>query len=444
VPTASRAFEGAIVQRVDRPSPSVHVFSLRLPGRSVELAIVCAREAVAMGEIARAPSKRGTHADAETMRWRKQLEGARVISLAHRTDRPWFRLTLVRAGEQRAVVASREGAAMLLDVGALPIETDGAITIVAADEEPALAQQAELAVVRALAAVRDDRKRTLVSAIERVAQRIGKRIEAIEGDLKKIGEADALTARGTLLAGHAHAIPRGAREAIVEDWSTGEARRVTIALDPAKSAREQAEALFHRAKRLKRGATIAQARRDEAVLARDALRELAAAARAAETDDALDAVEKRSKAAGVAGARVSLTKKGATPAERLPYTSYRSGEHPILVGRSAADNDALTTKVARPHDLWLHAKGITGAHVIVPLDKRETCPIDVLVDAAHLAAHFSDAKGETVVDVVHTPRRYVRKPRGAAPGAVAIDREKVIVLRVEPARIARLLATADR
>src|ERR1019366_3337085 len=64
----------------------------------------------------------------------------------------------------------------------------------------------------------------------------------------------------------------------------------------------------------------------------------------------------------------------------------------ILVGRAAEKNDALTFHVARPHDLWLHAKNRAGSHVVVPLDKNTSCPGDVLVDAAHLAAHFSEAR----------------------------------------------------
>jgi predicted ribosome quality control (RQC) complex YloA/Tae2 family protein len=113
------------------------------------------------------------------------------------------------------------------------------------------------------------------------------------------------------------------------------------------------------------------------------------------------------------------------------------------VGRGAANNDALTFKVARPHDLWLHAKGRTGAHVIVPLEKNQTCPGELLVEAAHLAAHFSDGREEGVVEVQHTPRRYLRKPKGAAPGFVVVDREKVLVLRVSRETVARLLAAEE-
>ena len=135
--------------------------------------------------------------------------------------------------------------------------------------------------------------------------------------------------------------------------------------------------------------------------------------------------------------------RGPDPRERSPYRRYVSCDHAVLVGRGAADNDVLTTKIARPHDLWLHAKGVTGAHVVVPLQKGEAILADLLVDAAHLAAHFSDARGETIVEVMYVHRRYVRKPRKAPPGAVTVEREKVLVLRVEPERVARLLASAE-
>jgi len=68
----------------------------------------------------------------------------------------------------------------------------------------------------------------------------------------------------------------------------------------------------------------------------------------------------------------------------------------------------------------------------------------VLIDAAHLAAHFSDLRGEPSAEIQHTERRYLRKPKGAAPGAVNVDREKVLLLRLEPARLARLLASEKR
>jgi predicted ribosome quality control (RQC) complex YloA/Tae2 family protein len=113
------------------------------------------------------------------------------------------------------------------------------------------------------------------------------------------------------------------------------------------------------------------------------------------------------------------------------------------VGRGAAHNDQLTFQIARPHDLWLHAQGYPGAHVIVPLPKNQTCPGDVLADAAHLAAHFSDARDEAVVDVQYASRRYLRKPRGSAPGLVVVDREKIIAVRIDPGVLSALLASEE-
>jgi predicted ribosome quality control (RQC) complex YloA/Tae2 family protein len=99
--------------------------------------------------------------------------------------------------------------------------------------------------------------------------------------------------------------------------------------------------------------------------------------------------------------------------------------------------------VARGNDLWLHALGQAGAHVVVRLGGR---PVDQesLLDAAHLAAHFSDARGEPQAEVACTAAKHVRKGRGSAPGAVTYSQERVLQLRLEPARVARLLADEEQ
>jgi predicted ribosome quality control (RQC) complex YloA/Tae2 family protein len=114
------------------------------------------------------------------------------------------------------------------------------------------------------------------------------------------------------------------------------------------------------------------------------------------------------------------------------------------VGKGAEENDALTVRVARGNDLWLHARGLPGAHVVVRIEKGRAPDQDTLLDAAHLAAHFSDARGAPQVEVVSTRAKYVRKVKGAAPGAVTYSQEKVLFLRVEPGRVERLLAEEEQ
>ncbi len=289
----------------------------------------------------------------------------------------------------------------------------------------------------------DERKALLLAALERAIRKICRRVDAVKGDLRKIDQADELIARATLLSTHAHGSKRGAKELSVDDWSTGERVERVIPLDPAKTAREQADALFHRAKRMKRGRVVAEDRLAKAERTLEALRTLLSEAGTCEDEEQLHSCEQRAILLGALDPPTPVRAVPKESGERLPYRTFRSGEHTILVGRGAKDNDMLTTRVARPQDLFLHVKGTPGAHVIVPLQKGASCPAEVLIDAAHLAAHYSDARGEAVVDIVYVPRRYVRKRRGSPAGSVSLDREKVLVLRVETARLQKLLAAAD-
>ena len=200
---------------------------------------------------------------------------------------------------------------------------------------------------------------------------------------------------------------------------------------------ELAQQLFQKSKRLKRGLDIAPRRLEAVDSELEALERL----RKHFDDEAPEAL-----AARLTELRVPTTssqeqaRKRQQNAGRSPYREFVAADgSEIFVGRSAADNDRLTLRVARPHDLWLHARGVTGAHVVVPLAKGKSCSADALVDAATLAAHFSELRGELVVDVLYTPRRFVHKRKGAAVGSVSLDREKVIPVRIEARRVAQLL-----
>src|SRR5207237_5880232 len=124
---------------------------------------------------------------------------------------------------------------------------------------------------------------------------------------------------------------------------------------------------------------------------------------------------------------------------RLPYRTFRSASGArILVGRSARDNDELTLRVARGNDVWLHARGVQGSHVVVP-GAGDAPDARVLGDAALLAAHFSSARGASGVEVSWTRVKYVRK--AAAPGAVTYSQEKTLRVQLDDTRLRALLAT---
>ncbi len=102
----------------------------------------------------------------------------------------------------------------------------------------------------------------------------------------------------------------------------------------------------------------------------------------------------------------------------------------ILVGKSAQDNDVLTFKVGRPYDFWLHVASGPGSHVVVRNDARDPrMPRDTEDLAASLAAGYSSGRagGQVAVHLVQCST--VKKPRGAAPGKVAIGKPRKLKAR---------------
>lgn len=98
----------------------------------------------------------------------------------------------------------------------------------------------------------------------------------------------------------------------------------------------------------------------------------------------------------------------------------------IWVGRNSRQNDQVTFVKGTPDDLWLHARGVPGAHVIVKVEGARDVPDDVIRRAAELAAHFSTGRsdGRVLVDV--TRRKHVRKIKGGKPGMVTYRNEEPI------------------
>ncbi len=108
-----------------------------------------------------------------------------------------------------------------------------------------------------------------------------------------------------------------------------------------------------------------------------------------------------------------------------------SGDWCVLAGKTEADNDRLSLKIAKPNDWWFHVRGMPGSHVILRAKEGETPNRDTLKKAAAIAAYHSKARNGGVVAVSCTRARYVSKPRGAKSGMVSIRKETV--LKVRPA-----------
>lgn len=100
----------------------------------------------------------------------------------------------------------------------------------------------------------------------------------------------------------------------------------------------------------------------------------------------------------------------------------------ILIGKNAKNNDLLTKQYAHKEDLWLHARDVSGSHVIVKHKSGSKFPSPVIERAAQLAAWHSKRRTDSLCPVIVTPKKYVRKPKGLPEGAVVIDKEDVIMV----------------
>ncbi len=102
----------------------------------------------------------------------------------------------------------------------------------------------------------------------------------------------------------------------------------------------------------------------------------------------------------------------------------------ILVGKGNRQNDTLTVKIAHNDDFWLHVAGYSGSHVVLRNPHKLTAPPALsLLEAAQLAAYFSQARNAPKIEVHYTQRRFVSKTKGGKPGVVRLRRYRSIAVQ---------------
>jgi len=111
------------------------------------------------------------------------------------------------------------------------------------------------------------------------------------------------------------------------------------------------------------------------------------------------------------------------------WTYTLPGGHRVMAGKTDADNDRLSLKIAGPRDWWFHVRGMPGSHVVLKTADGQEPDRQTLERAAAIAAYHSKARTGGVVAVSGTLARCVTKPRGAKPGSVNIRKERVFKVR---------------
>jgi predicted ribosome quality control (RQC) complex YloA/Tae2 family protein len=111
-----------------------------------------------------------------------------------------------------------------------------------------------------------------------------------------------------------------------------------------------------------------------------------------------------------------------------PRTFETSDGFAVIVGRNNKENDHVTHHLAKAEDLWFHASGMPGSHVVLRRKDKSAPSRKAIEEAASIAAYFSKGRTSSSVPVIYTPKKYVHKPRGSRPGTATCAREKFIMV----------------
>lgn len=270
----------------------------------------------------------------------------------------------------------------------------------------------------------EDRRRALASAAAAALRQTEHALAANRTALTESRAADRFRTFGELLLTYGGQVPAGAASVSVPDYTAGGAA-LTIPLDPAAGAVENAQRYFRRYAKARASAAAIPARIVTLESAALALREAAIQIETATTGDDLYEVH-----ADLVARRLLRRAPRTRPVARSGPRRFDGPDGALIAaGRSARENDHVTFHVAGPEDLWFHARAIPGAHVVL---KTPGAPSEAAIEtAARVAAYYSEGRHAAQVAVDVVPRRQVRKARGAPPGAVIYEGERTV--RVAPA-----------
>jgi predicted ribosome quality control (RQC) complex YloA/Tae2 family protein len=263
--------------------------------------------------------------------------------------------------------------------------------------------------------------------IDDATSRVQHALEQVRTQMVDQHDVDALREAGELLLTYQNRVARGARQVTLPGYD-GQPR--TIDLDPQLSPVENAQATFKRYRKAARAAREIPARIRALKADLTYLEQLDSDLALAESRPEIDAVHEALVEAGWTSQKPRHSSSGMVGGPRR----FDIGDFPVFVGRNATQNEQVTFERGDPHDLWLHVRGLPGAHVILKSGRGDV-PEEVIREAARLAAYYSSARSSDQVDVDVTERRFVKRAAGGRPGMVTYRNEQTLLVkprRTEP------------
>jgi predicted ribosome quality control (RQC) complex YloA/Tae2 family protein len=287
----------------------------------------------------------------------------------------------------------------------------------------------------------------LRKALQTQRDRHLRKAELLQQSLAASEEAAHYRLQADLLLAYQHEVPRGQNSVTLGNFFEGEdsVSEVTIPLDPRFDAVGNANRLYHKYHKLRRATALIPHQIEQNALELATIEQLLTDLMLADTPAEAALVKAEVQAAGlIHGApptkekkaqkahkgRKQIKGKPVPPGGGVPLQVQSRDGFTLLIGKNSRQNEVVTFHQATANDIWLHARGVPGAHVIIKAAGREV-PRSTIEQAAGLAAYYSQARGSTTAPVDYTLQRHVRHMKGGGPGMVFYERERTIYARPE-------------
>lgn len=258
----------------------------------------------------------------------------------------------------------------------------------------------------------EQRRIELRRVLSRRHHKLERSITAIQTEAQKAQRGDSLRHMADLLLSSPQPQTTGLDHVTMESW---DGTTITIRLNPQKSLIENANDYYRKARQADDAAASRQARlpklQAELSHVEQQLRVVEEATEIKELENMIHHESRQQRGAS-------------TPI----FREFDLGDGwTVFVGRNASNNDELTMRFAKQNDTWFHARGVGGSHAVLRGDGNP--PKRILEQAAAIAAWYSQARNASWTPVVYTLKKHVRKPKGAAVGAVTLERESVVMVK---------------
>jgi predicted ribosome quality control (RQC) complex YloA/Tae2 family protein len=273
------------------------------------------------------------------------------------------------------------------------------------------------------------KSQAIVKTITNLKNRTARKLENQKKELSATADRDKLRIQGELITANLYRMERGQTKLVAENYYDPELRTIEISLNPTLSPQQNAAKYFKDYNKAKNAELYLTEQIQKGQVELEYLCSILDELSRAETEKDLNEIRGELISGGYLKNTDKKKKMKVQPSKPMEFCS--SSGLRIRVGRNNTQNDVLTLKSSFKSDLWLHTQKIHGSHVIVSCEGQEPDQ-DTILEAAKLAAYYSQARESQNVPVDYTIVKHVKKPTGAKPGMVIYDHYNTVYVTPDP------------